>query len=119
MPSSARATAGRTARAATNASAGRCMGGRVYRGDRASISLGRRTGEPYNFGMSDAPEPRRDWPISIRPLHDPAAGERDRAYWMSRTPAERMAALDRLREERDGPQPRLARVARVVERKRR
>ena len=58
---------------------------------------------------------RRDWPIRVVDLHDPDAASRDRRYWMSRPPEERMAALDRIRFEHDGPQPRLARVARVVE----
>jgi len=73
---------------------------------------------PYNEVMQEADQPRDSWPVEVRPLHDAAAEHRDRAYWMSKSPRERMEAADRLREERDGPQPRLARVARVVERKR-
>ena len=69
--------------------------------------------------MDEALARRQGWPIEVHPLHDRDASRREREYWMSRTPAERMEALDRLREERDGPQPRLARVARVIERKRR
>ncbi|MBM4110737.1 MAG: hypothetical protein FJ254_05180 [Phycisphaerae bacterium] len=59
---------------------------------------------------------RRHWPVTIRPLHDPAADARDRAYWMSRTPEERLAAAELLRLQHDGPPSRLARVARVIER---
>jgi hypothetical protein len=63
-------------------------------------------------------EGREAWPVEVRPLHDAQAADRDLAYWMSKTPQERLEAADRLREERDGPQQRLARVARVIERKR-
>jgi hypothetical protein len=69
--------------------------------------------------MSSARNDRSQWPIHVGPLHDPEAGRRDMAYWMSRPAEERMAELDRLREEHDGPQPRLARVAVVIERQRR
>jgi hypothetical protein len=69
--------------------------------------------------MSSARNDRSQWPIHVGPLHDPEAGRRDMAYWMSRPADERMAELDRLREEHDGPQPRLARVAVVIERQRR
>jgi len=69
--------------------------------------------------MSSARNDRSQWPIRVGPLHDPEAGRRDMAYWMSRPVEERMAELDRLREEHDGPQPRLARVAVVIERQRR
>jgi hypothetical protein len=61
------------------------------------------------------PDRRRDWPIVIRPLHDPEADARDVRYWMSRPPHERLDELDRLRNEVDGPQPRLARVAVVLD----
>ena len=69
--------------------------------------------------MFPASNDRSQWPIHVGPLHDPEAGRRDMAYWMSRPAEERMAELDRLREEHDGPQPRLARVAVVIERQRR
>ena len=69
-------------------------------------------------GMHEPRSDREHWPIEVHPLHDREAARREREYWLSRPPSERMAALDRLREERDGPQPRLARVARVIERKR-
>ena len=68
--------------------------------------------------MDPARQGRQDWPVEVHPLHDRDAARREREHWLSRTPKERMDALDRLREERDGPQPRLARVARVIERKR-
>ena len=38
------------------------------------------------------------------------------AYWLSRTPSERVAAVEYLRRQRDGSTARLQRVARVVER---
>lgn len=40
----------------------------------------------------------------------------DRAYWLSKTPAERIAAVERLRRERHGDAVRLQRVARVIKR---
>jgi len=73
----------------------------------------------YTLSMTLTPKNRSQWPIHIGSLHDTQAGQRDMAYWMSRPTDERMAELDRLREEHDGPQPRLARVAVVIERKRR
>ncbi|MHC4247194.1 MAG: hypothetical protein ACYSUU_10375 [Planctomycetota bacterium] len=57
---------------------------------------------------------RRNWPVRIVDLHDPDLAAADRRWWMSRPPEERMAALDRIRFEHDGPQPRLAPEARVV-----
>jgi hypothetical protein len=73
----------------------------------------------YTLNMTLTPKDRSQWPIHVGPLHDNHAGKRDMAYWMSRPADERMAELDRLREEHDGPQPRLARVAVVIERQRR
>ena len=73
----------------------------------------------YNLNMTLTPKDRSQWPIHVGPLNDNHAGKRDMAYWMSRPADERMAELDRLREEHDGPQPRLARVAIVIERQRR
>ena len=61
---------------------------------------------------------RKGWPVVVLPLHDRESNRREREHWLARTPQERMDALERLRQERDGPQPRLARVARVIERKR-
>lgn len=41
------------------------------------------------------------------------------AYWMSRSPSERVAAVDELREREHGSAVRLQRIARVVQRERR
>lgn len=38
------------------------------------------------------------------------------AYWLSRPPAERVAAVEYLRRQRDGSTARLQRVARVIRR---
>lgn len=38
------------------------------------------------------------------------------AYWLSRTPSERVAAVEYLRRQRDGSTARLQRVAGVLER---
>jgi len=38
------------------------------------------------------------------------------AYWLSKTPAERIAAVDYLRRQRHGDTERLQRVARVIQR---
>ncbi len=70
--------------------------------------------------MPDVPRkpglhPRATWPVSVHPLADPDADRRDRDYWLSRTPTERVAAVEQLVLEAHGPQPRLARVARVTE----
>lgn len=51
-------------------------------------------------------------------LKDPAAAERDLAYWLSRPPEERLAAVDALRKVRFGDTDRLKRVVRVIERSR-
>jgi len=52
-------------------------------------------------------------------LHDPQAAARDLAFWLSRPPAERIAAVETLRARAYGSLPRLQRVARVVQRPRR
>ena len=57
--------------------------------------------------------------VSKQPLHDPAAPRRDRDYWLSRSPEERIAAVELLRRQRHGSSARLQRVARVVQRARR
>jgi hypothetical protein len=42
----------------------------------------------------------------------------DLAYWLTRTPEERLSALEFLRKQHyDGPEPRLQRVLTVIERK--
>ena len=48
-------------------------------------------------------------------LRDPAAAKRDLAYWLSRPPAERLAAVEAYRKQYYGSLPRLQRVARVVQ----
>ncbi len=70
----------------------------------------------YIGDMALAPRDPTRWPVHIGHLHDADAGRRDMAYWRSCSPAQRMAELDRLREKHDDPQPRLARVAVVIER---
>lgn len=55
--------------------------------------------------------------VRRRKLHEP---DPDRAYWRSRTPAERLAHLEELRREyygwTDGAEPRLQRVHRILRR---
>jgi hypothetical protein len=48
-------------------------------------------------------------------LEDPVAARRDLEYWLSRPPAERLAAVDAFREMFYGSSVRLQRIARVVE----
>lgn len=52
-------------------------------------------------------------------LNDPDAVRDDVAYWMSKSPAERIAAVNFLREQYYGPSIRFQSVACVVQRKRR
>ena len=59
--------------------------------------------------------------VRVTDLHDDSGPARDLAFWLSRTPAERIAEVERLRREYfgippDGDFPRLQRVARVLER---
>jgi hypothetical protein len=49
-------------------------------------------------------------------LHDPQAAARDLAYWLSRPLAERIAAMETLRERAYGSLPRLQRTARIIQR---
>ncbi|MFZ4629866.1 MAG: hypothetical protein ACOYNR_16190 [Blastocatellia bacterium] len=49
-------------------------------------------------------------------LDDPDSVLQDLAYWLSKTPAERVAAVDLLRQQYYGNSARLQRVARVVHR---
>ena len=51
-------------------------------------------------------------------LHDPTAASRDLAYWLSRPLAERIAAVETLRERVYGNSQRLQRIARIVQRQR-
>ena len=46
-------------------------------------------------------------------LGDPAAEKADLAYWLSRSPEDRLAAVEELRRRFYGDPPRLQRVARV------
>lgn len=54
--------------------------------------------------------------VRIRPLNDKSAAADDLAYWLSRTPEERVAAVEYLRNQCYGNKgrPRLQRVARIV-----
>jgi hypothetical protein len=49
-------------------------------------------------------------------LNDPQADKRDLSYWLSRSPEERIAAVDYLRKQYYGSTERLQRIARVVQR---
>jgi hypothetical protein len=49
-------------------------------------------------------------------LDDRSTAREDLAYWLSKTPAERVAAVDQLRRQYYGDSVRLQRVARVVKR---
>lgn len=49
-------------------------------------------------------------------IHDPALATRDLEYWLSRPLAERIAAVETLRERIYGSLPRLQRTARIVQR---
>jgi hypothetical protein len=53
--------------------------------------------------------------VQRKRLSDHGAG--DLAYWLSRSPAERVEAVELLRRQRDGNAARLQRVARVLERR--
>ena len=55
----------------------------------------------------------------IRPLKDRSAEREDIEYWLSRPPGERMEAVEIMRREFHGDLPRLQRVARVIQRKKR
>ena len=49
-------------------------------------------------------------------LQERTATQNDLAYWLSKTPAERVATVDYLRRQYYGNATRLQRVARVVQR---
>ena len=57
--------------------------------------------------------------VTKRNLRDPRLSEYDLAYWLSKTPGERVAAVDYLRRQFYGDSERLQRSARVVKRTRR
>jgi hypothetical protein len=54
--------------------------------------------------------------VKKRPLQDAASTQEELAYWLSKTPEERVAAVDYLRRQYYGNTARLQRVARVVQR---
>jgi len=54
--------------------------------------------------------------ITKRNLQDHASMKDDLAYWLSRPPEERVAAVDVLRKQYHGTSARLQRTARVVQR---
>ena len=49
-------------------------------------------------------------------LGDSATSQTDLAYWLKKTPEERVAAVDYLRRQSYGTTARLQRVARVIQR---
>jgi hypothetical protein len=49
-------------------------------------------------------------------LEDPAVRKEELAYWASRTPEERISAVEYLRRQNHGSSARLQRVARVIQR---
>ncbi len=54
--------------------------------------------------------------VTRRPLHDASSVKEDRAYWLSKSPEERVAAVDYLRKQHHGNTARLQRSARVIQR---
>jgi hypothetical protein len=56
--------------------------------------------------------------LAKRALRDPDAARADLAYWLSRPPEERVAAVDELRRQRHGGYLTLKKVIRVVQRRR-
>lgn len=62
---------------------------------------------------------RRKWKLDVFDSFA-AADKKDRQYWLSRTPRQRMQALEQLRQLNYGygpgkPQPKFQRVLRVIE----
>ena len=53
--------------------------------------------------------------VSKYDIEDPEAAKRDLAYWLSRSPGERVAAVETLRRQYHGGSAGLQRSARVVE----
>lgn len=49
-------------------------------------------------------------------LGESSGSKDDRAYWLSKSPEERVAAVDFLRRQRHGSTARLQRTARVIQR---
>ena len=54
--------------------------------------------------------------VKKRGLREPASRNEDLAYWLSKTPEERVAAVEDLRRQYYGSAARLQRVARVIQR---
>ena len=54
--------------------------------------------------------------VTKRSVQDPSSVKEDLAYWLSKTPEERVATVDYLRKQYYGNAARLQRVARVVQR---
>lgn len=55
--------------------------------------------------------------VKFRRLGDPSGAREDLEYWLSRSPEERVAAVEFLRRQYYGDPGRLQRVARVIKRK--
>jgi hypothetical protein len=53
--------------------------------------------------------------LAKRDLADGDAAKRDLAYWLSRPPEERIAAVEDLRRQHHGDSARLQRVVRVID----
>lgn len=56
--------------------------------------------------------------VRKRPLHDPSAQADDLAYWLSKTPEERLSAVEILRRQEYGEMGQMQRVVRIIRRKR-
>jgi hypothetical protein len=54
--------------------------------------------------------------IKKRSLQEASSTQEELAYWLSKTPEERVAAVDYLRRQYYGSAARLQRVARVIQR---
>jgi len=54
--------------------------------------------------------------VKIRDIDDPASIKDDLAYWLSKDPEERLAAVEFIRRQYHGNTARLQRTARVIQR---
>jgi hypothetical protein len=54
--------------------------------------------------------------VNKHDLREVSTAREDLAYWLSKAPEERIAAVDTLRRQYDGSSARLQRVARVIQR---
>ena len=52
--------------------------------------------------------------VAKKSLHDLAEIRQNLVYWLSKSPQERLAALERIRRDRHGSAERLQRIARAV-----